>query len=136
MLSSSTESEKERWIEAFTPPKSENPDETLYECWDCPQVTALHNYNGCQPDELSLARGDVINVLRKMNDGNWLSFFFFYIYIFIEKGKEFSLVISDVMYYLEGFTRVVVKRLTSSFSISQSKNGLKWSMFGKNNKDC
>ncbi|CAH1111198.1 unnamed protein product [Psylliodes chrysocephalus] len=69
LLSSSTESEKERWIEAFTPPKSENPDETLYECWDCPQVTALHNYNGCQPDELSLARGDVINVLRKMNDG-------------------------------------------------------------------
>ncbi|CAG9860623.1 unnamed protein product [Phyllotreta striolata] len=69
LLSSSSESEKERWIEAFTPPKSENPDETLYECWDCPQVTALHDYNASQPDELSLSRGDVINVLRKMNDG-------------------------------------------------------------------
>ncbi|XP_074031273.1 ephexin isoform X2 [Leptinotarsa decemlineata] len=69
LLSSSTESDKERWIEAFSPPQSENPDETVYECWDCPQMKALHNYNACQPDELSLSKGDVINVLRKMNDG-------------------------------------------------------------------
>ncbi|XP_072391646.1 rho guanine nucleotide exchange factor 15 isoform X2 [Diabrotica undecimpunctata] len=69
LLSALTETDKERWIEAFSPPKSENPDETLYECWDCPQVMAMHNYNGCQPDELSLSRGDVINVLRKMTDG-------------------------------------------------------------------
>lgn len=69
LLSALTETDRERWIEAFSPPKSENPDETLYECWDCPQVTALHNYNACQPDELSLSRGDVINVLRKMTDG-------------------------------------------------------------------
>ncbi|XP_056634491.1 rho guanine nucleotide exchange factor 26 [Diorhabda sublineata] len=69
LLSALTETDKERWIEAFSPPKSENPDETLYECWDCPQVTAMHNYNACQPDELSLSRGDVMNVLRKMTDG-------------------------------------------------------------------
>lgn len=70
LLSSPTETDKERWMEAFSPPKSEDPDETLYECWDCPQVTVLHSYNACQPDELSLTRGDVINVLRKMSDGN------------------------------------------------------------------
>ncbi|KAG5896456.1 hypothetical protein JTB14_002598 [Gonioctena quinquepunctata] len=69
LFCSSTESDRERWMEAFSPPKSENPDETVYECWDCPQMKALHNYNACQPDELSLSKGDVINVLRKMNDG-------------------------------------------------------------------
>lgn len=68
-MSCNSESDKERWIEAFSPPKSEDPDETLYECWDCPQVTAIHNYSGSQPDELALNRGDVINVLRKMADG-------------------------------------------------------------------
>ncbi|RZC38474.1 uncharacterized protein BDFB_001401, partial [Asbolus verrucosus] len=69
LLSCNSESDKERWIEALTPPKSEDPDETLYECWDCPQVTAIHNYSASQPDELALSRGDVINVLRKMADG-------------------------------------------------------------------
>lgn len=57
-------------MEALTPPKSEDPDETLYECWDCPQVTAIHSYSASQPDELALSKGDVINVLRKMADGN------------------------------------------------------------------
>nr|CAI5849078.1 unnamed protein product [Callosobruchus analis] len=70
LLSCSSESEKERWIEAFSPPRSDNPEETVYECWDCPQVTAIHNYAPCQPDELALSRGDVINVLRKMSDGS------------------------------------------------------------------
>ncbi|XP_044260068.1 uncharacterized protein LOC123008342 [Tribolium madens] len=69
LLSCNSESDKERWIEALTPPKSEDPNETLYECWDCPQVTAIHNYSASQPDELALSRGDVINVLRKMADG-------------------------------------------------------------------
>ncbi|KAJ3642091.1 hypothetical protein Zmor_024907 [Zophobas morio] len=69
LLSCSSESDKERWVEALTPPKSEDPDETLYECWDCPQVTAIHSYSASQPDELALSKGDVINVLRKMADG-------------------------------------------------------------------
>lgn len=69
MLSCSSESDKERWVEALSPLKSENPDETLYECWDCPQVTVIHNYVASQPDELPVVRGDVINVLRKMADG-------------------------------------------------------------------
>lgn len=70
MFSCSSETDKERWLEALTPPKSEDPDETLYECWDCPQVTAVHNYVASQPDELSLNKGDIINVTRKMADGN------------------------------------------------------------------
>ncbi|CAG9759498.1 unnamed protein product [Ceutorhynchus assimilis] len=69
LLSCSSESDKERWNEALTPPKSEDPEETLYECWDCPQVTAIHSYAASQPDELALTKGDVINVLRKMADG-------------------------------------------------------------------
>lgn len=69
MLSCSSESDKQRWVEALTPPKSEDPEETLYECWDCPQVSAIHNYTANQPDELGLNKGDVINVLRKMADG-------------------------------------------------------------------
>jgi hypothetical protein len=72
LLSCSSESDKERWVEAFSPPKSEDPDETLYECWDCPQVTAIHAYPASQPDELALSRGDTINVLRKMADGSGL----------------------------------------------------------------
>ncbi|CAG9817387.1 unnamed protein product [Phaedon cochleariae] len=69
LLSSDTETDKERWIEAISPPRSDDPDETLYECWDCPQVKAIHNYVCQQADELSLSKGDVINVLRKMSDG-------------------------------------------------------------------
>ncbi|XP_030761939.1 uncharacterized protein LOC115886792 isoform X2 [Sitophilus oryzae] len=69
LLSCNSESDKERWIEALTPPKSQDPEETLYEVWDCPQVSAVHNYTATQPDELSLTKGDVINVLRKLADG-------------------------------------------------------------------
>ncbi|KAK9881638.1 hypothetical protein WA026_017160 [Henosepilachna vigintioctopunctata] len=69
LFSCSSESDKQRWIEALSPPKSEDPDEVLYECWDCPQVTVIHNYTAVQPDELNLSKGDVINVSRKMADG-------------------------------------------------------------------
>lgn len=51
------------------PPASDNPDEKLYEQWDCPQVIAKHSYVGLQPDELNLDPGDVVNVTRKMTDG-------------------------------------------------------------------
>jgi len=56
-------------LEAVSPPVSDNPDEIVYVEWDCPQVMALHPYVACQPDELSLEVGDVVNVLRKMSDG-------------------------------------------------------------------
>jgi neuronal guanine nucleotide exchange factor len=72
-LSCSLESDKQRWLAAFTPPAppEDNPEERVYESWDCPQVQALHAYVGQQPDELSLDVADVVNVLRKLPDGRF-----------------------------------------------------------------
>uniref|UniRef100_A0A2S2R034 Ephexin-1 n=1 Tax=Sipha flava TaxID=143950 RepID=A0A2S2R034_9HEMI len=69
LLSCDSESSKKRWIEAMSPPISSNPDETLYNEWDCPQVYSEHPYTAVQPDELSLQSGDIVKVLTKMNDG-------------------------------------------------------------------
>ncbi|EZA54358.1 Ephexin-1 [Ooceraea biroi] len=69
VLTCENKTERERWLEAVSPPKRELIGETLYESWDCPQVMAKHPYSPNQPDELSLQPGDVINVLRKMADG-------------------------------------------------------------------
>nr|XP_024217763.1 uncharacterized protein LOC106683067 isoform X2 [Halyomorpha halys] len=63
------ESSRARWISAMSPPSPTNPGERLYEDWDCPQVFVQHAYLAVQPDELSLQYGDVINVLRKTDDG-------------------------------------------------------------------
>ena len=68
-MSCSSESDRTRWLEAVTPRISENPEEKIYEEWDCPQVQALHPYAATQADELSLETADVVNVLRKMADG-------------------------------------------------------------------
>jgi len=38
---------------------------------DCPQVQAAFDYDAQQPDELSLERGDVVKVFRKMPDGKY-----------------------------------------------------------------
>uniref|UniRef100_A0A2H8U1M9 Ephexin-1 n=2 Tax=Melanaphis sacchari TaxID=742174 RepID=A0A2H8U1M9_9HEMI len=69
LLSCDSESSKKRWIEAMSPPISSNPEETLYNEWDCPQVFSEHPYVAVQPDELSLQNGDIVKVLTKMNDG-------------------------------------------------------------------
>lgn len=72
ILSCATETDRQRWLHAMEPPASDNPDEKLYEQWDCPQVMAKHTYVGLQPDELNLDPGDVVNVARKMADGKML----------------------------------------------------------------
>ncbi|XP_018363034.1 PREDICTED: uncharacterized protein LOC108761149 isoform X2 [Trachymyrmex cornetzi] len=69
ILTCDNNTERERWLEAVSPPKRGLVGETLYESWDCPQVMAKYPYLPNQPDELSLQSGDVINVLRKMADG-------------------------------------------------------------------
>lgn len=69
VLTCDNNTERERWLEAVSPPKRGLVGETLYESWDCPQVMAKYQYSPNQPDELSLQPGDVINVLRKMADG-------------------------------------------------------------------
>ncbi|XP_053665434.1 uncharacterized protein LOC128714586 [Anopheles marshallii] len=68
-LSCPSETERERWLMVTEPPASENPDEKIYEQWDCPQVIAVHPYQALQPDELDLDIKDVVNVHRKMADG-------------------------------------------------------------------
>lgn len=64
-LSCENETDRQRWLQVLSTPQSQDPGETLYEDWDCPQVTAVHNYRPDQPDELHLAMGDIVNVLRK-----------------------------------------------------------------------
>lgn len=61
----------------MTPPTSDNPCETLYEEWDCPQVVTRHAYQSLEPDELTLDPGDVVNVRRKMNDDGECEFIYF-----------------------------------------------------------
>ncbi|XP_015789217.1 uncharacterized protein LOC107366157 [Tetranychus urticae] len=63
-----TETDKIRFIEAIEPPKSDKPNEKIYEEWDCPQVICERQYTAQQPDELSLEKSDVVNVFRKTND--------------------------------------------------------------------
>ncbi|XP_058464720.1 uncharacterized protein LOC131438610 [Malaya genurostris] len=69
ILSCPSETERERWLKVTEPLASENPDEKIYEQWDCPQVIAVHPYEALQPDELDLDIKDVVNVHRKMADG-------------------------------------------------------------------
>lgn len=69
VVSCPMESDRTRWVEAVTPRTSENPDERIYEEWDCPQVHAIHPYVAKESDELSLEVSDVVNVLKKMADG-------------------------------------------------------------------
>jgi neuronal guanine nucleotide exchange factor len=70
VLSCAYESDRQRWLSAFAPPvQPENPEERVYEEWDCPQVQAVHAYTARQPDELSLEVADVVNVMRKLPDG-------------------------------------------------------------------
>lgn len=68
ILTCPSETERQRWLQRTAPILSENPYETLYEQWDCPQVIAKHAYQALEPDELTLDIGDVVNVLRKMKD--------------------------------------------------------------------
>lgn len=69
MLSCPSVSDQQRWLEAMRPPEAETPGEKLYESWDCPQVIAKHSYESDEPDVLQLEVGDVVNVSRKLPDG-------------------------------------------------------------------
>ncbi|XP_050040376.2 ephexin-1 [Dermacentor andersoni] len=69
LLAAESESDKTRWMDVLTPMVSSDPDERIYEEWDCPQVQCRHAYTPRQPDELALEEADVVNVFRKMSDG-------------------------------------------------------------------
>ncbi|XP_011633265.1 uncharacterized protein LOC105424636 isoform X2 [Pogonomyrmex barbatus] len=59
VLTCENNTERERWLEAISPPKRGLVGETLYESWDCPQVMAKYPYLPNQPDELSLQPGNI-----------------------------------------------------------------------------
>lgn len=60
VLTCENNTERERWLEAVSPPKRGLVGETLYESWDCPQVVTKYPYSPNQPDELSLQSGNII----------------------------------------------------------------------------
>ncbi|XP_028994622.1 rho guanine nucleotide exchange factor 15 [Betta splendens] len=66
-----TQSDMHRWMAMF--PSPTNPDaqdnEVIYEDWDCPQVQCLEQYVAQQGDELNLEPTDIVNVIRKSNEG-------------------------------------------------------------------
>ncbi|XP_077171915.1 rho guanine nucleotide exchange factor 15 isoform X2 [Paroedura picta] len=66
-----TQSDMHRWMGAFPSHESQpnSKQETIYEDWDCPQVQCIEAYVAAQADELSLEPTDIVNVLRKTNEG-------------------------------------------------------------------
>lgn len=84
ILSCDNATDRERWLDAASPPKADTVGETLYETWDCPQVMALYSYTPCQPDELSLQPGNIINLyFFDYHQTNEINFFFLLIYLII-----------------------------------------------------
>ncbi|XP_029382484.1 rho guanine nucleotide exchange factor 15 [Echeneis naucrates] len=66
-----SQSDMHRWIAAFPNPTSSDrvDDEVIYEDWDCPQVQCVEQYIAQQADELTLDPTEIINVVRKTNEG-------------------------------------------------------------------
>ncbi|XP_015196278.2 rho guanine nucleotide exchange factor 15 isoform X1 [Lepisosteus oculatus] len=71
ILKAPTQPDMERWMAAFpNPNNSENTeDETVYEDWDCPQMQCVKQYVAQQADELDLEPTEIINIVRKTNEG-------------------------------------------------------------------
>ncbi|KAK5875858.1 hypothetical protein CesoFtcFv8_026896 [Champsocephalus esox] len=71
LLKAPSQSDMHRWMAAF--PNPTNPDrdedEVIYEDWDCPQVQCVEQYVAQQADELTLEPTEIINVIRKTNEG-------------------------------------------------------------------
>lgn len=71
LLKAPTRSDMERWMAAFPCPTKPDEDdsEVIYEDWDCPQVQCIEQYIAQQADEISLEPTEIINVLKKGNEG-------------------------------------------------------------------
>ncbi|KAM4564746.1 uncharacterized protein arhgef15b isoform 1-T2 [Fundulus diaphanus] len=66
-----SKSDMERWLAALPSATKEEveEEEVIYEDWDCPQVQCVEQYVAQQADELSLEPTEIINVIRKTNEG-------------------------------------------------------------------
>ncbi|KAB5555834.1 hypothetical protein PHYPO_G00038700 [Pangasianodon hypophthalmus] len=71
LLKAPSESDMHRWLAAFPNPEDPNREheETVYEDWDCPQVQCVEQYIATQADEINLEPPEIINVIRKTNEG-------------------------------------------------------------------
>ncbi|XP_031441152.1 rho guanine nucleotide exchange factor 15 [Clupea harengus] len=71
VLKAATESDVHRWVAAFPNPDDidRDADEVIYDDWDCPQVQCVEQYVAQQADEISLEPTEIINVIRKTNEG-------------------------------------------------------------------
>ncbi|XP_066518736.1 ephexin-1 isoform X2 [Hoplias malabaricus] len=71
LLKAPSQSDMHRWLAAF--PNNDDPsreqEEVIYEDWDCPQVQCVEKYEAKQTDELNLDPPEIINVIRKTNEG-------------------------------------------------------------------
>ncbi|CAJ1086208.1 rho guanine nucleotide exchange factor 15-like [Xyrichtys novacula] len=71
LIKAPSQSDMHRWMAAFPNPTNPNrdDDEVIYEDWDCPQVQCVEQYVAQQADELTLEPTEIINVIRKTNEG-------------------------------------------------------------------
>ncbi|XP_028847346.1 rho guanine nucleotide exchange factor 15 [Denticeps clupeoides] len=71
VMKAATQSEMDRWIAAFPNPNDSDKDaeEVVYEDWDCPQVQCVEQYVAQQADEINLEPAEIVNVIRKTNEG-------------------------------------------------------------------
>ncbi|XP_029609776.1 rho guanine nucleotide exchange factor 15 [Salmo trutta] len=71
LMKAPSQSDLHRWIAAFPDPMKPDGDkeEVVYEDWDCPQVQCVEQYVAQQADELNLEATEIINVVRKTNEG-------------------------------------------------------------------
>ncbi|XP_054656104.1 rho guanine nucleotide exchange factor 15 [Dunckerocampus dactyliophorus] len=66
LIKAPSQPDMHRWMAAF-PSKEE--DDVVYDVWDCPQVQCVEQYVAQQADELSLEPTEIVNVIRKTNEG-------------------------------------------------------------------
>nr|XP_019951328.1 PREDICTED: rho guanine nucleotide exchange factor 15-like isoform X2 [Paralichthys olivaceus] len=66
-----SQSDMHRWMAAFPNPTktTTDEDEVIYEDWDCPQVQCVEQYIAQQADELTLEPTEIVNIIRKTNEG-------------------------------------------------------------------
>ncbi|XP_013874952.1 rho guanine nucleotide exchange factor 15 [Austrofundulus limnaeus] len=68
-LKAPSKSDKQRWLAAFPDSTTQDDEEKVYEDFDCPQVQCVEQYDAEQADELSLEPAEIVNVIRKTNEG-------------------------------------------------------------------
>ncbi|XP_061664719.1 ephexin-1 isoform X2 [Syngnathoides biaculeatus] len=66
LIKAPSQPDMHRWMAAF-PSKEE--DDVVYDAWDCPQVQCVEQYVAQQADELHLEPTEIVNVIRKTNEG-------------------------------------------------------------------